>query len=59
MRLFSTLTVVAAAGATAPTLSAQSQPSAALKSQLRNLVVAQESYYADHGICDTLTAAGR
>jgi hypothetical protein len=57
MRLFFSLTVLAAVAGTAPALTAQSQPSAALKSQLRNLVVAQESYYADHGTYTTDVSA--
>ena len=57
MRVLSTLTVLVAVAVTAPTLTAQSQPSGTLKSQLRNLVVAQESYYADHGTYTTDVSA--
>lgn len=57
MKLLSALVLAAGVVATPFTLSAQSDPAAALKSQLRNLVTAQESYWAEHGTYTTDVSA--
>jgi hypothetical protein len=51
------LVLTAAVVGTVPQLLAQSDPSALLKSQLRNLVTAQEAYWADHGTYTTDVSA--
>ena len=57
MRLVSAVILAATLVSTAPGLSAQSEPTVDLKSQLRNLVTAQEAYWADHGTYTTDVAA--